>query len=236
MSVFLRVCSRGLVPRSLQIIERNSTASLDDGLTFYTQMRTPVRDQLIVERTTAVAIDTRTLIWLFPAAYMLHDFEEIIFFERWLKKNGGEIKRRVPAFFAKQVDALMKTSTAEFSVAVCLIFSLTVFSSFLATEYQKFTFFLLASAIFFVNAFVHFGQVVLLRRYVPGAITSALIIIPYGLVLYSRLTGTGVVSGRELMAYFALGAAAIMPLILLMHKVGVYLYGLFTKNLTLGLK
>lgn len=155
---------------------------------------------------------------------MIHDFEEILFFELWLKKNGEQIRGRVPSFFAHQVGELMQTSTAEFSAAVFLIFGLTVLSSFLATEFEKFTLFLMANAIFFAHAFLHLGQVLLLRRYVPGAVTSAFVVIPYGLLLYSRLTSIGVVNQGGLTGYLTVAAVAMVPFILLMHKVGRYCY------------
>jgi hypothetical protein len=171
-----------------------------------------------------MSIDTHTLIWLFPISFMFHDFEEIIFWELWMNKNGGEIKSRVPAFLAKQVDAFVGKSTAQISLVVCLIFSLTVLAAFLATVYGTYSFFLLISGMFFVHGFGHIGQSIVLRRYVPGVITSALIVIPYGLILYWKLIGEGIVDLLGLSIYFLLGAVLMVPFILVMHKIGDYLY------------
>ena len=171
-----------------------------------------------------MSIDTRTLLWLFPIAFMFHDFEEIIFWELWLNKHGGEIKSRVPPFLAEPVGAIAEKSTAQASLSICLIFSLTVLSSFLAAEYQNYGFFLLASGVFFVHGFMHLGQAVALRRYVPAVITSALIIIPYGLVLYQRLIGERMVDLSGLFISFLLGAVLMLPLILAMHRVGDYVF------------
>ena len=33
-------------------------------------------------------LDVQTLIWLFPIMFILHDFEEIIMVERWMKRNS----------------------------------------------------------------------------------------------------------------------------------------------------
>ena len=171
-----------------------------------------------------MSIDTHTLIWLFPIAFMFHDFEEIIFWELWLNKHGGEVKSRVPAFLAKQVDTIVGKSTAQASVPICLIFSFTVLASFLAAEYQKYGFLLLASGAFFLHGFMHLGQAVALRKYVPAVVTSALIVIPYGLVLYGRLINEGMVDMSGLLIYFLLAAALTVPFILVMHKVGDCLY------------
>lgn len=171
-----------------------------------------------------MSIDTHTLIWLFPIAFMFHDFEEILFWELWLKKNNYEVKSRIPAFLSKQVDTIVEKSTAQFSFPVLLIFSLTVLSSFLAVEYESYGFFLMASGAFFLHGFMHIGQAIVLRRFVPAVITSALIVIPYGLALYGRLIHTEIINMPGLLVYFLFAVVLILPLILIMHKVGDFMY------------
>jgi hypothetical protein len=155
---------------------------------------------------------------------MFHDFEEILFWELWLKKNGEEIKSRMPAFLAKRAGSILEKTTAQFSFPVLLIFSLTVLASFLAVEYESYSFFLMASAAFFLHAFMHIGQAIILQRYVPAVATSTLIIIPYGLILYGRLIAEGIVNIPGLLVYSLLGVILLIPLILIMHKAGEYLY------------
>ncbi len=173
-------------------------------------------------------VDTHTLIWLFPIAFMVHDFEEIILGEPWLRKNGAEIKalirKRVPAFPAEQICAALDKSAAEFALAVSLIFPLTFISAFLAVEYQRYGFFLLGSGLFFLHAFMHVGQAIALRRYVPAVITSVLVIIPYGLVLFGRLIDAGIVDVPGLLVDSVLGAVLFVPFVLVVHKAGGYLY------------
>jgi hypothetical protein len=171
-----------------------------------------------------MSIDIRTLIWLFPIAFMFHDFEEIIFWEAWLDKYGDEVKRRIPAFLAKQVSPIVEKSTAQASLPIGLIFSLTVLSSFLAVQYEKYGFFLVASGAFFLHGFMHLGQAIALRKYVPAVITSALIVIPYGLILYWRLINEGTVAMSGLLIYFLFAVVLTIPFILVMHKVGDHLY------------
>ncbi|HEX2995018.1 MAG TPA: HXXEE domain-containing protein [Anaerolineales bacterium] len=178
-----------------------------------------------------MSIDTHTLIWLFPIAFMFHDFEEIIFWELWLKKHGAEVRQRVPSFLQKQVSTITEKSTAETSFSILLIFSLTVLAAFFAAEYQRYGFFLLASGAFFLHGFMHLGQAIILHKYVPATITSVLVIIPYGLVLYGQLIAEQVIDIPGLLIYSLLGMVLIVPLILTMHKVGEYLYGKMVKLL-----
>jgi len=175
-----------------------------------------------------MSIDTRTLIWLFPVAFMLHDFEEIILSEAWLQKNAGELKgilqNRLPAFLAKRMCAVLDKSAAEFALPISLIFGLTALSSFLAVEYGQYGFFLAASGLFFVHGFAHVAQAVAFRRYIPAVVTSVLVAIPYGLILYWRLITAGVIDIAGLLGYFLLGGALAAPFILTMHAIGEYLY------------
>lgn len=173
-------------------------------------------------------VDTHTLIWLFPIAFMFHDFEEIILGEPWLRKNAGEIKDRirgrVPAFVAKQIGNVLDKPASELAFPVSLIFGLTCISAYLAAEQGQYDFFLLASGTFFLHGFMHIGQAVLLRRYVPAVISSGLIVIPYGLVLYWRLIQAGMVDLPRLLIYFLPAMVLTIPFILLMHVLGDLLY------------
>jgi hypothetical protein len=182
-----------------------------------------------------MSIDTPTLIWLFPIAFMLHDFEELILFEPWLKKNAaeieGRIKPRVPAFLAKQLSAVLTKSTVEFATPIGLIFALTSVASFLAVVYGQYGFFLLASGSFFLHGFMHLAQAVMLRRYVPAVITSLLIVIPYGLILFQRLLDERLIDGSSLLVNFGLAVALTVPFILVMHAVGDFVYRKIVRNL-----
>jgi hypothetical protein len=175
-----------------------------------------------------MSLTTPTLIWLFPLAFMLHDFEELILSEPWLRKNAADIKlmiqNRAPAFLAPQISGVLDKSATEFAFPVCLIFSLVFLSSFLAAEYGQYGFFLLASGLYFLHGFAHIAQAIALRRYIPAMITSALIAIPYGLVLYGRLLAEGIVDLPRLLIYFLVAALLGVPFILVMHKLGEYLY------------
>jgi hypothetical protein len=167
--------------------------------------------------------------------FMFHDFEEIIFGEPWLKKNGDEIlgyiESRVPAFVAKQLKPVFKKSAYELAFPISLIFALTFISSYLAVEYQSYGFFIMASGIFFLHGFMHVGQAILLRRYVPAVISSVLFVIPYGLVLFWRLLSIKLVDVPTLAIFFLFAIVLAIPFILLMHVVGDALYKMATKLL-----
>jgi Protein of unknown function with HXXEE motif len=172
--------------------------------------------------------DTYRLIWLFPIVFILHDFEELLLFEPWLKKNASfildRIKNKVSAFLEGQLNTVLKKSTTQFALPISLIFILTCISSLLAAEYGKYSFFLIASSLFFLHGFMHIGQAIFLRRYVPAVITTVFIIIPYGVVLFWSLIVSGIIGIPSLLIIFLVAAVIAIPFILLMHIVGEYLY------------
>lgn len=173
-------------------------------------------------------IDAHTLLWLFPIAFMAHDFEEIILGEPWLRRHGDDIKSRindrVPAFLAEQMGMVLDKSAAELALPISLVFGLTVLSSFLATAYDDYRLLALWGTAFFGHAFAHLAQAVALQRYVPAIITLAVIVIPYGLILFSRLISEGITDLRVLCVNLLLGGVLGVPFILITHKVGDYLF------------
>ena len=42
----------------------------------------------------------KMIIWLFPIAFMLHDFEEILFLEDWLEGHGRDLRQVLPGWAA----------------------------------------------------------------------------------------------------------------------------------------
>src|SRR5574340_960004 len=120
--------------------------------------------------------DLRTLIWLFPIAFMLHDFEELILGEAWLRKNGprlqGMMQQRLPAWLSSQVGAVLGKSGAQFAMPVGLIFVVVCAASFLALACGHEGMFLVAASLFFLHGFMHVGQAVMFRGYIPAVVTS----------------------------------------------------------------
>jgi hypothetical protein len=175
-----------------------------------------------------MSFDLSKLIWLLPIAFILHDFEELVLFEPWLKKNANvvlsRVKNKVPALLEKQLSVILDKTTAQFAFPIFLIFILTCIASLLAAEFGSYPFFLIASSLFFLHGFMHVGQAILLRKYIPALITSIFIAIPYGVVLFWRLIITGIVGIPALLIYFLVAIVLAIPFILGMHIVGEYLY------------
>lgn len=164
------------------------------------------------------------LIWLFPIAFMLHDFEEMVVWESWMSKNGEALAARLPAAFARTVWKVILKRSEDTSTAILLIFLVTVVSTYVAAQWGHYEALLLTSGMFFVHGFGHFGQALLLRKYVPGVVTSAVIIMPFGAIFFPPLIAAGIVDGPTLLIYFVMGAVVMVPFILGMHMLGGLLH------------
>ena len=171
-----------------------------------------------------MTIDTHTLIWMFPVVFMLHDFEEIILGELWTTQHAEDVRRRFPAALRGRVDGILGKSTAQLALPIAIIFCFIAASAFVATELDRYGLFIFWSTAIFAHAFIHIGQAVLLRSYVPAVITSAGIVLPYGLVLFSRLMHEGILDLRSLLLYMILGAVLFLPFLLVIHRLGDVLF------------
>ncbi len=180
-----------------------------------------------------MSIDVKALMWLFPVAFVLHDLEELVLFEPWLKKNAEDIREKIrgkaPAFVERQIEGILGKTTGQFAVPMGLILLLVCLATVLAAGFGLMSLFLLAGSLFFLHGFMHIGQAVLLRRYVPALVTSIVVVLPYGIVLFWRLVGEGMVSVPILLLYFGVSLVLTVPFILGMHAVGEKLVGLVVK-------
>jgi len=175
-----------------------------------------------------MVFDTFFLIRLFPLAFILHDLEQLLFFEPWLKKNAGLIMERVrprlPAFLLKQLETVVNESTAQFAFPIGLIFILVCLSSYTAVQYGKYVFFLMAAGLFFMHGFIHIGQAILMRKCIPALITSLVIVLPYGIILFWNMLASRIISLSGLLIYCGVGVIIAVPFILVMHFIGDVLY------------
>ena len=123
-------------------------------------------------------MDIKLLIALLPAVFMLHDFEEIIMFEPWLKKNREEIRRRFPSLDKILSRSHDRLSTPAFAVAVMHEFLIIAVITYLSLYFDSYAWWFGAFAAFSLHLFVHIGQWIIFRKYVPFVVTSILTL-PY---------------------------------------------------------
>ena len=170
-------------------------------------------------------LNLQTLIWLFPVMFVLHDFEEIIMIENWLKRNSTVMYDILPKRIADRVIKQFSMSTAHFAVAVLVIFLFVSSSTVMANQYViqgllgNIYIFTIITLVFFLHAFTHIAQSVILRSITPGVFTSLIVIIPYSLVLYRSLLVNEVITWEIIFICLPF-CLLIIPIALLAHWIG----------------
>ncbi|MEQ6357397.1 HXXEE domain-containing protein [Lysinibacillus sp. M3] len=170
-------------------------------------------------------IGIQTLIWLFPIMFIFHDFEEIIMVEKWLNKNSTILYERLPKNIANRVIKQFSMSTAQFAVAVVVVFMFVSSSTIVANQYVNqgpfgdIYFFTVVTLTYFLHAFTHLAQSIFLRSITPGVLTSLIIVIPYSLMLYRSLLINNVITWNIIFVCLPF-CLLLIPIALLAHWIG----------------
>lgn len=165
------------------------------------------------------SISIHSLIWLFLAAFMLHDFEEIIRIEPWFRRHKRTIFNKVPKRLHKDVQSFSNITSSQFAVAVCIEFIIFVPFTFLAADKGIYLMFLGFNAIMLLHVFMHIGQALFLNMLVPGVVTAVCITLPYSIYLFYRLLTEDIVEISDILTSLPFGLILI-PIILLGHIAG----------------
>jgi hypothetical protein len=125
-----------------------------------------------------------TIIWvlLFPALFMIHDFEEIIYGHNWFKRNIKNIETKVSAKLMSKLLKSLNGTTSQFAFAVFEEFIILVVLSLFTIFYHWYGVYVCLMFGYCVHSLVHLLQSIYIKQYVP-ATASALatsIFILYG--------------------------------------------------------
>ncbi|SIO28552.1 HXXEE domain-containing protein [Fibrobacter sp. UWB11] len=160
------------------------------------------------------------LIWIisFPLAFIVHDGEEIIVQHKWMLTHKDLLIQKFPR--AKRVIThLSSLSTKAFTMAVLEELILLLFATayiLIGGAYATELWIALFMA-FSVHFVIHIAQGVIVRGYVPGLVTSILML-PYAYFGISRICEE--VSGDKLLHLSILGIVAMMINLRLAHWIG----------------
>ncbi len=145
------------------------------------------------------------LIALLPIIFMIHDFEEIIMFKPWLRKNRKELQERFPKFerfLAK--NNYFDLSTSAFAMAVLHEFILISLVSILSLLCKSYFWWFGAFAVYTLHLFVHIVQWLVYRKYVPVIITSVLTL-PYCIYTFFVFISTVEMSQIQMLFWLLIG-------------------------------
>nr|WP_275582017.1 HXXEE domain-containing protein [Bacillus ectoiniformans] len=137
--------------------------------------------------------------------YLIHDVEEILTVEKFLMKHSD----RIP----------IKVTSMEFTMAFSLLWIVAAIGCYQASRNKTFlgmtpiTFIsFLVPGILLANGVGHVFQFIFFRDYVPGILTSILIIFPYSYVVLHYLFSKNLLTHKKFILFFLLGFVLQAPL------------------------
>ena len=156
------------------------------------------------------------LLWLLPAAFVLHDAEETVFLPGWLRRNRDDLSRRFPRLSSRLLSHVAAISPARFAAMaaeeLALLLAVTLYSAISHDYYPWLALFLA----FGVHLVVHIVQWIAVGRYIPVAATSLAALAYCGWGLYV-LINSGLFTLREFLICGVAGCAVAAVNLWLLH-------------------
>ncbi len=156
----------------------------------------------------------KELIWLFPILFIVHDMEEIMGMQIWLDKNRTILREKYPMICKKYRNYSTEGMTAAVMEEMVICLAACMFSRFTGI-YEVW---LGMYAAYLIHLFIHIGQSIMFKQYIPALITSILCI-PIGvwvLVTSTELLQYGVL---KVVILSIIGLVVIVANLILAHKI-----------------
>lgn len=162
------------------------------------------------------------IIWLFPILFIVHDMEEIMGLDLWLKKNRTLLDRKYP-----KISSIYKPYSTEGMTAavmeemvlclvVCIVSRFTGFYGLWFGTFVAYTFHLI----------VHICQSIVIKKYIPAVVTSILCL-PFSIWLIAISIRALSYSISQVLVYSFIGLAIIAGNLKIAH----WIIHVFTKKL-----
>ena len=161
--------------------------------------------------------------WLFPAAFIVHDSEEILTLPAWIASHQSVLNRvaQTNRLAAIAVENLPRT-TAAVAIAVgaeLLVIAMATLAVTRRPRGASLNIYAALLGLFTLHALTHYGQALFFHGYTPGLITAALIIPAFSGHLYRRLVPDPL-SVRAAVMSAAIGLLLFLPIVELAQLAG----------------
>jgi hypothetical protein len=158
------------------------------------------------------------LVWILPVIFMIHDFEEIIMVEVWDKRFHGRVMAKFPKRRPFGLGVAYKWQTPTLSIAVAIEFVLFSLISFMSVACQNYLIWFSACLGLLLHmVFIHIMASFYFRGYVPGVVTSAILLVP-GIVFLMKAQAVLMYDAPTLLLAGGIGVAMLAVLLPVLHK------------------
>jgi hypothetical protein len=167
----------------------------------------------------------RLAVWLLPAAFVVHDSEEILTMPSWIARHEPLVQaiRRIGPFGDRVVANLPRTTGAVATAVAVELMVLVIATAWLTRHPRRglgLDIYCVLLGLFVGHSVTHVGLAILFRGYTPGVITAVVLIPPMGLFLYRRLLESNLVTWRTAIAAAVFGMLAFLPVVLAAQYIG----------------
>jgi hypothetical protein len=165
------------------------------------------------------------VLWLLPAAFILHDTEEILTMPAWIAHNQSVLQAIAQlGGLGQRVVENLPRSTGEVTVAVAVeSLILVVTTIFLVLNPHRGLSLYLYSALlgaFVGHSLTHIAQAIVFREYTPGVVSAVVLIPPVGFYLYKCLFASHLLTWRIALGSAAVGMVAFLPAVVVAQYIG----------------
>lgn len=158
-------------------------------------------------------LSMKTVVWLFPVVFLIHDAEELWLIERWWQMNGAAVGEVLDGTLMLRVIEWVNWTTPKFAIAVAILFVLICLICYRVTSGKPsnsdHNWFVVGISVAFVNVFTHTAQAIAVGGYVPGLVTGWLVLFPYSACTFYRIYREGWIGGRLLTSLVALSVFVV---------------------------
>ncbi|HKQ04120.1 MAG TPA: HXXEE domain-containing protein [Blastocatellia bacterium] len=165
--------------------------------------------------------------WVLPAAFVLHDAEELATMPAWVASHRSQIETLLSAVGAGDAAAALPTTFARAGVAIgCMMIVFVVITAGVwsrpASPVWRVAYGGLLGA-FFLHAFTHMAQSVAFGGYTPGVVSAVVIVVPASVFVYRKLTRRGALKRRPTAVASSVALLLFVPAVLLAYTVAAWL-------------
>jgi len=167
------------------------------------------------------------LYWVLPAAFVLHDAEELATMPAWIAAHRNDLETRLAAVGAADAAAALPTTFVQVGIAIgCMLIVFVVvtagvWSRPLSRLWRTVYGGLLGA--FFLHAFTHVLQGVVFDGYTPGVVTAVVIVAPASAFVYGALTRRGALDRGPTAVATVVVLLLFVPAVMLAFSVAAWL-------------
>lgn len=129
------------------------------------------------------------LLYLFIIFFMIHEFEEIILMNCWMKKKQEYLILKHPILSKYTIKKMKAISTAAFALAVFEEYIILVTITLSAIYFNFYNLWIGVFMAFFFHLIIHILQWLVVRIYIPS-IVSSFVCIPFCIYTFKRIIFT----------------------------------------------